>query len=248
MNDEQAATPTQDASETKPRKSLLSILGVAIAGGLLGLAGWLVVFQTGPLYGLSDEVLKHRQVGMKPDPVADVMLTKANNETVRKNLMYYFAVLSGLLAAGLAMFSVTSAPTRGRRSAATIIGLVFGAVGAVAVAPLAASLMERAHSEPMQIAGQAAILACLGLVCGLTSHSCSGSLKVFSLAGLAGIFGGALGGMLFFVVSSLAFPYAVMYEAYSSQPPVAALWSVLGGLCISLGIAVGIPKTNRTAS
>lgn len=220
-----------------PPKSKLFPLFSLVIGACLGLGVWGLDWQLGPMFGPPPEV-ENYQGGIAPDPVAAEMLVKANARTERNNLMYRYAVLAGLLSFGLVWTNPSQGSTTKRLVTSVMSFLIAGALGA-AVAPLAIKMISQATSEAGQIAGQVAVLACIGAACGTISRCWSGSIKTIGSAILEGGGGGAIAGMLFFVIASLLFPYAKMTEPYSTQAPVSALWSAVAGACIALGIGVG---------
>jgi hypothetical protein len=231
------------ASESVPSNRQPNIAIVCLLGLCASLMTWGVLQWKYPFFTVSDEF----SIGMGASNEARLALQNEQSRTNRLNSAIVLAVGGGLLAGFLAIFAQPCCAAMLRLLTALVGGLVWGGVSGFVGASLFTAMMPSdSLPSPTSIGlAQAVVFAMFGAGIGLL-YGMFGRNRAAVLNGIGiGAIAGAVGGVLFPIVTGLVVPSQSTVEFIGSSAVVRLMWLVFPMVSIAAALPAFSAKMKR---
>ena len=234
---------TEVASESVPTNRQPNMAIVCLLGLCASLMTWGVLQWKYPFFTVSDEF----SIGMGASNEAREALQNEQSRANRLNSTVVLAVGGGLLAGCLAIFAQPCCAVTLRLITASIGGLVWGGVtGFVGASLFSAMMPSNSLPSPTNIGlAQAAVFAMFGagsgLLYGMFGRAPTAVLNCMGIGATAG----AVGGVLFPIVASLAFPNQSTVEFIGASGVVRLMWLAFPMVSIAAAVTAFSVKMKR---
>lgn len=238
------ATEVASESITTNRQPNMAI--VCVLGLCASLMTWGVLQWKYPFFTVSDEF----SIGMGASIEARLALQNEQSRANRLNSAIVLAVAGGLLASSLAIFAQPCCSVSLRLITALIGGLVWGSVtGFVGASLFTAMMPSDSLPSPTSIGlAQAVVFAMFGAGIGLL-YGMFGRDRATALNGMGiGAVAGAVGGVLFPIVASLAFPNQSTVEFIGASGVVRLMWLAFPIVSIAAAVTAFSAKKKKAGT